>query len=43
MIGQSGETHGRLALESDGSLLFGDGAGPFDTVLRRHIARSVNW
>ena len=43
MIAQAGEANGRLAIESDGSLLFGDGQGPFDTTLRRHISRTVAW
>ena len=43
MVGQSGEGFARLAIESDGSLLFGDGTGPFDTQLRRAIARKVHW
>ena len=43
VIGNSGEAFARLAIESDGSLLWGNGAGPFDTTLRRHIARTVLW
>ena len=43
LIGQSGEAYARLAIEADGSMLFGDGTGPFDTTLRRHIARKVQW
>ena len=44
MVGQSGEKHARLAIESDGSILFGDdGEGAFDTTLRRHISRTVDW
>ena len=43
MVGNSGEAFARLAIESDGSLLWGNGAGAFDTTLRRHIARTVPW
>ena len=43
LVGQSGESHGRLAIEADGSIMWGDGSHNFDTVLRRHIARKVDW
>ena len=43
IIGQSGEDHGRLAIESDGSMLWGDGTAAFDTTLRRLISRTIAW
>eukprot|EP01051_Picozoa_sp_SAG22_P007701 SAG22_NODE_551_length_9178_cov_3.565371_3_plen_128_part_00 len=38
------ETNARLAIESDGSILWGDGgAQEFDTVLRRQVSRTIPW
>lgn len=35
LFGVSGETQGRLAIETDGSMHFGDGEADFDTTIRR--------
>ena len=38
------ETTGRLAIDSDGSMHFGAGAGaPFDTTLNRQASASIEW
>eukprot|EP01045_Picozoa_sp_COSAG04_P038063 COSAG04_NODE_10018_length_812_cov_1.983170_1_plen_56_part_10 len=38
LFGLAGETTGRLALDADGSMLWGRGSGaPFDTRLRRTL------
>ena len=44
LFGVEGESTGRLAIDSDGSMHFGAGAGaPFDTSLTRQASVAVHW
>ena len=44
LFGLEGESTGRLAIDSDGSMHFGAGAGaPFDTTLKRQASASIEW
>eukprot|EP01047_Picozoa_sp_COSAG01_P049042 COSAG01_NODE_4823_length_4714_cov_17.506392_3_plen_306_part_00 len=44
LFGVEGESTGRLAIGSDGSMSFGAGHGqPFDTTLKRQASASVEW
>eukprot|EP01045_Picozoa_sp_COSAG04_P005861 COSAG04_NODE_278_length_18351_cov_17.582676_11_plen_272_part_00 len=43
LLGLSGETKGRMAIEADGSMRFGDGSGDFDTTMHRQRTAKVAW
>jgi hypothetical protein len=43
LFGVSGQTQGRLAIEADGSMRYGDGNGSFDTTLHRPRSAAVKW
>ena len=43
LFGVSGQTQGRLAIEADGSMCYGDGNGSFDTTLHRPRSAVVKW
>ena len=44
LFGVEGESTGRLAIDSDGSMHFGAGAGaPFDTTVKRQASVAVPW
>jgi hypothetical protein len=43
LFGVSGQTQGRLAIEADGSMRYGDGVDGFDTTVHRPRSAAVTW